>query len=1686
MSPVAEGPDVGAAAVPSVADCCALIGAGRFAEAVQWLEIHHRTAPDDTAINHYLGLALHLCGRSAEALGYFETALSKTPDDPAILQNMVLPLIAVRQNDRAVAMARAGLALDPGSRGLHGNLILALSSAGKWPEARAACMAALAIDADDPGFLTQAGHVLLQLGDVTASEQALRRALQIRPQNPEATFNLGVVLQGQMREDEAVACYEQVLAIEPHHAGATNNLATSLRNLGRLAEAERLLQDLVGRDGDQTLSRFNLACVRLLAGKWQAAWVDYDLRDEAGKTPPAAHLTQAPRWRGEDISGKTLLVFHEQGLGDTIQFIRFLPRLMERVGRLVFVCQPQLAALLSTFALFRDPSGRAVLLADDGTAPAADYSVPLLSLPGILGLEPEEVGFHAPYLQADAHRSFIFNDPSLPGKDARRMRIGLAWQGNPRAFGEKGRSMALGELAPLAALSAEATFISLQRGFGSEQLPPDGLDLLQPGANFDGGSQAFVDTAALMMSLDLVITTDTAIAHLAGALGRPVWLLLKKAPDWRWGMEGSLTDWYPTMRLFRQSEKDRWPPVLNAVVDELRLLLSMPAAGSVVANDNEAHLGEAISAHQRKDYAAAIAVYRHLLAVGFRAAFVHNLLGMALLEAGGRRGAATRDAVVLTARSVGLASDIADHWSNFAVALESAGNAADALRALRHGLQADPLHLPSHMALARREVAGGKAEQALERARTMLARFPKSAHALSVFANAATALGRLEEADNALRRAVQIEPNNASTLVQWGAVLLKLERPDAAARAWEKAIVLEPGNADAWSNLGVAERNYGLADIACWFQRQAARTVPDHAESWSNLGISEMDAGREDEAKAAFLKAMALRPGYADAEMALGMALMNEGDYVRGLPLYERRLDVESLGIAKERVRLPAWKGESLAGKSILVLAEQGFGDAFQFIRYVAQLKAMGATRVIVGCRRKIASLIATAPGVDGVIGEAETVPALDYHVFMMSLPLYCGTTVESIPAAPSYLRADPARVTRWASWLAPRPGFRVGLVWQGNPDPKVDKGRSYPLEVLEPLADIPGLRLIALQKGAGEEQIAALGGRLTVESPGEDFDNGPDAFADTAALIMNLDLVITSDTAVAHLAGALGKPTWVVLKSHAEWRWLRGRSDSPWYPRTRVFRRVEGEIESRPFAGVASRVAGALRQLVSGDRSVLFEAAEPIVATHPPADDATAFGDALARHMAGDRSIAETGYAALLRSQSHGAEALHMLGALALEAQHYHRATLFLQAADRLGLGTSAFQTNYAIALRHIGKVEEAERLLRLSLQAAPSAEALMTLGNLLRDTNRFEEALAAYEASLVLRPDLAKTHRGKANALKDLSRCTDAIAAFDTALELSPGDAETLIDRGHAHLMAGNLPAGFRDYEYRWLGAEMVPRTFAVSRWQGEDTDKVLLIHGEQGLGDQIQFARFVALAAARVGHVLLELREPLIGLFNTLVFEKNNVTILRQSIDSIDDADLEVPMLSLPLALGTTLETLPAPARFMLPAERIAAWSERFSNREKVRVGLIWQGNPNARADQGRSPRLEVLAPLFDVEGAHFVSLQYADGLEQLRGFAYADRIDVPGASLGDFASTAAAISALDLVISSCTSTLHLAGSLGVPTFALLKYNADWRWMAHRTDSPWYPSVRLFRQPQPGDWGSVARQAAAALSDFVDARR
>jgi hypothetical protein len=192
-----------------------------------------------------------------------------------------------------------------------------------------------------------------------------------------------------------------------------------------------------------------------------------------------------------------------------------------------------------------------------------------------------------------------------------------------------------------------------------------------------------------------------------------------------------------------------------------------------------------------------------------------------------------------------------------------------------------------------------------------------------------------------------------------------------------------------------------------------------------------------------------------------------------------------------------------------------------------------------------------------------------------------------------------------------------------------------------------------------------------------------------------------------------------------------------------------------------------------------------------------------------------------------------------------------------------------------------------------------------------------------------------------------------------------------------------------------------------------------------------------------------------------------------------DLQIPMMSLPMAFGTTLDTISALLHFRLVPERVAAWRDRFPS-EGIRIGLVWQGNPNAKADAGRSPPLSALAPLLSLPGAHFVALQKTDGLEQLRGSGFADRITAPGEALGDFLETAHAIAALDLVVSSCTATLHLAATMGVPVYGMLKYDADWRWLNERDASPWYPSLRLFRQHRPGEWAPVVTAIRAELAE------
>lgn len=1656
---------------PTFDDCRKLIAAGRARDAVAGLEALRAAEPDNVQVVHHYAVALHLTGRASEAIEHFDHALALEAGHGNIHQNRAIALLAAGRIAEAIDSAKEAVRLRPDNPGGLLNLALAENRAGRHADAWETVARGRELAPDHPGLLNLAAHIATEARNLSLAENFIARVQAIAPDNPEVIYNGAVLNQARSRYAEALAGYDRVLGMQPGHQGAFVNRGVVLRNLGRVGEAMAHFRKGLAHAPEWRVVRYNLALTELLAGNWTKAWPDFELRTELAGALDQSPRPESPLWSGAEIPDQTLLVIHEQGFGDTLQFLRFLPWAAARSGRVVFACQDRLHPLLSRLDLFR--GGAIELVAGNAALPAHDLHVPLMSLPRLSGAMPETLPHFKGRVALEEQR--LSRWAAFGRRDTRRWRIGLSWQGNPLASVDQDRSIPLEAFAPLSTLSDRAAFLSLQKQIGLDQPVPDGLDLIVPPVDFDSGRDAFVDTAALMQSLDLVITSDTAVAHLAGLMGRPVWLLLKFVPDWRWGWEGLLTGWYPSMRIFRQRGPGDWAGVMADVTAELGRLIGDDTGEGPVP---ETITDEAIALHAAGRFAEARKLYDTITSQRRRDPQILNFHAMAMLEEGRRNRPAALAALPMAAHSVASAPDRSDLWSNFAVLLDSLGSATDNRRALRFALDAEPNHIPSLIALAKKLSAQGQAEEAVSMLSDVLARQPDMASAHSAMAAVLSDLKRYPQAEAATRHALEIEPANARFWVQLGAIQNDAKKPRNAADSWERALFHDPDNADAFSNLGVNERNHGDVEIACWLGRRAVECDPTHADAWNNLGIAELEAAREDNAIKAFSKAIEIRPDYADAHLALGMALLNRGDFANGLKHYEGRLASKKLGISEGRPNLPYWKGGDPTGLSILLMAEQGFGDAFQFVRYVRWLKDHGAAKVYVGCRTRIAHLIATVAGVDGIIGEGDRLPEVSSMAYMMSMPHLTGMRADSVPSFETYMAADPERVTRWAEWLAERPGFRVGIVWQGNPDPKVDKGRSFPLAALEPLARVPDVRLIALQKGAGEEQIEALAGRFQVERPGNDFDAGPDAFADTAALIMNLDLVVTSDTAVAHLAGALGKPCWVVLKANPEWRWLSGRSDSPWYPSTRLFRRVSDEVEEAPFAGVMSRLADALAKLVAGDLGQRHVTAPHQGAQVATLDPVATFSAAQHAHKSGNDALATQLFATMLKLPKYKGAALNMLGAIALHADRNHRAVIFFKGAEKACLQSSEFLTNFAIGLRRTGAIDGAIANLEAVIKRAATPEAHLTLANIHRDACNFDRSLANYRASLALRPDFAKAHRGVGNLMRDMHRPEESLAAFERARALAPKDADLILDHSHAKLFAGDLVGGFRDYEYRWQSKETRPREFAEPRWNGEPAPgKVLLIHGEQGFGDNIQFVRFVDDAARRVGRVILEVRGPLLDLMKSMETERP-LTVAEQGKPP-GKYDLQIPMLSLPMAFGTTLDTIPPPARFRLDPERVARWKERLPV-TGTKVGLIWQGNPKARADAGRSPPFSALTPLFSLPETHFVSLQKTDGLDQLRRSGLADRIITPGDELGDFLETAHAIAALDLVVSSCTATLHLAASLGVPVYGMLKYHADWRWLNEIDTSPWYPSLRLFRQAKPGDWDTVAAAIRAALAE------
>jgi tetratricopeptide (TPR) repeat protein len=424
------------------------------------------------------------------------------------------------------------------------------------------------------------------------------------------------------------------------------------------------------------------------------------------------------------------------------------------------------------------------------------------------------------------------------------------------------------------------------------------------------------------------------------------------------------------------------------------------------------------------------------------------------------------------------------------------------------------------------------------------------------FYNRGALLEEMERWDDAVasyENAVALSPDFPQAHNNLGNALLAVRRYDEALAAFDHALALTPDYAEALTNRGNVLRDLHRHAEALASHDRAIALKPALAEAFNNRGSAWHSARRFDAAMADYRHTLALNPRHREARASLALTQLLLGDWEQGLENYEMRFLKRHNAAKRPQHPASEWMGEDVKGRRILAFGEQGFGDVIQFIRFAPVLQAMGAA-VTVLANRRLHRLLGTVGQGVAFVDKVEPDDAFDFQIALMSIPRVLGVRPQTVPAPQSYLAADSRRSDIWRARLGEH-GFKVGIAWQGNPAGSIDNGRSVPLREFAALSQIESVRLISLQKNHGVEQLDRKPQGMIVETPGFDFDEGADAFIDTAAMMANLDLVVTSDTSIAHLAGALGRPVWIALKHVPDWRWLLDRSDTPWYPSARLFR---------------------------------------------------------------------------------------------------------------------------------------------------------------------------------------------------------------------------------------------------------------------------------------------------------------------------------------------------------------------------------------------------------------------------------------------------------------------------------------------------------------------------------------------------
>jgi len=991
---------------------------------------------------HMLGLILAQTGQPDKGVDLLCRALELDPHNAQTYYGLGFAMCALKEYQGAIACYDKAMALQPQFAEAACDKGSALIELKRCAEAVESFDLAIGWRPDYADAYVYRGNAFMGLQENERAVRSFETGLALNPGFASGHLNLGNALLALRDYEGALASYDRAIALQPDQAMAYSNRSGVLKHLHRFDEALRSGESAIALAPDFAFGHFNYSLLLLLLGDLRAGFEKYHTRWETDTFQVIRRNFPQPLWLGrESLQGLAVLVHTEQGLGDTIQFARYAQVLADRGARVVLEAEPAL------FTLFQTLPGVHTLLRQGDTLPAFDLYCPLMSVPIGCGTTLATVPAGVPYLHANPVKVAAWQKRLGASK---RPRVGLVWSGS---MADPLRSLELSAL--LDALPEGMDYISLQK-----EIRPGDMAAVQASgmAHYGDDLLSMDDTAALCACMDLVIAVDTSVAHLAGALGLPVWVLLPHMPDWRWLLDRSDSPWYPSARLYRQTRVRDWSaPLAQLRVDLLCHMLELQPVNAQAYYD----LGFAMC--KLKQFAAGIECFDKAMAQQAQFAEAACDKGSALIE-----------------------------------------------------------------------------------------------------------LNRCAEAVESFDLAIGWRPDYAEAYVHRGNALMGLQEDALAVQSFKAGLAIKPALASGHLNLGNALLAQGDYEGALASYDRTIALRPQDALAYSNRSGVLKHLHRFDGALRSCESAVALAPDFAFGQWNHSLLLLLMGDLRAGFEKYHWRWKTDTFQVICRNFSQPMWLGqEDLKGQTVLIHTEQGLGDTIQFCRYAPLLAERGA-RVIFEVEPALYDLLRTLPGVDTLVHQRDPLPAFDLYCPLMSLPIGCGTTLDSVPSAVPYLRTNPAKVWAWQDRLGPKTRPRVGLVWSGSTTHKADHLRSLELSaLLNALRD--GFDYVSLQKEIRPADMVA------VQASGM-AHYGDDLLTmdDTAALCACMDLVIAVDTSVAHLAGALGLPVWVLLPHMPDWRWLLDRSDSPWYPSARLYRQTRAGDWNAPLAQVrADLLAG-------------------------------------------------------------------------------------------------------------------------------------------------------------------------------------------------------------------------------------------------------------------------------------------------------------------------------------------------------------------------------------------------------------------------------------------------------------------------------------------------------------------------------